>query len=234
MLLRLTLLRHKFSCARSFCVTALRRLSSRSVLRTRALSAKRRRYALEPLIGDGLFISDGETWRQRRRMVAPIVHISQIEKFAPIMVEAASEMRDRWAISEGATIDMLHESATLTAEIICRTIFGQKLGHDYSSQIVDSFSDYQRTIGQIDPISFLGLPDWFPRWYRPSIYRSIKCIHRVLDDVIESYRANKSTDDNSVIQHLIDARYEETAKGLAPEALRNEIAVLFMAGHETT
>src|SRR5476651_1034737 len=32
------------------------------------------RQMLRPLIGDGLFISDGETWRKRRRLVAPIIH----------------------------------------------------------------------------------------------------------------------------------------------------------------
>src|SRR5882672_138524 len=34
--------------------------------------APQMRYALEPLLGDGLFISDGRTWRTRRKMVAPI------------------------------------------------------------------------------------------------------------------------------------------------------------------
>src|SRR5665213_1820612 len=51
--------------------------------------APQMRYALEPLLGDGLFVSDGETWRKRRRMVAPIVHVSRLPTFAPIMVEAA-------------------------------------------------------------------------------------------------------------------------------------------------
>lgn len=196
--------------------------------------APQMRYALEPLLGDGLFISDGETWRKRRRIVAPIVHVSQLARFAPVMVEAATEVRDRWSKSEGNTVDVLVESATLTAEVICRTLFGRKLGHDYAHQIVDGFSDYQRVIGQIDLFSLLGLPDWVPRWYGPSIRRSIKRIHSVLDHVIESYRKEKTADDDSMIRRLIEARDSETGEPLDPEALRNETAVLFMAGHETT
>src|SRR5262245_5608404 len=42
------------------------------------------RYALAPLLGDGLFVSDGKTWRTRRKMVAPIIHISRIKDFAPV------------------------------------------------------------------------------------------------------------------------------------------------------
>src|SRR5205814_936771 len=34
------------------------------------------RHGLAPLLGDGLFISDGDTWRRRRRIVAHIVHVS--------------------------------------------------------------------------------------------------------------------------------------------------------------
>ncbi len=196
--------------------------------------APQMRYALEPLLGDGLFISDGDTWRKRRRIVAPIVHVSRLSAFAQIMVEAAEEVRGRWLKQEGAVIDVLTESATLTAEIICRTLFGRKLGHEHAREIVEGFSDYQRFIGQIDVLSLLGLPDWFPRWQGRAIHRSVRRIHDVLEHVIASYRAQKKADEDSVIEQLLNARDPETDEPLDPEALRNEIAVLFMAGHETT
>lgn len=196
--------------------------------------APQMRYALEPLIGDGLFISDGETWRKRRRIVAPIVHVSRLAKFAPIMVEAAQEVAARWSKSEEATVDMLVESATLTAEVICRALFGRKLGRDYANQIVEGFSEYQRVIGQTDLLSLVGLPDWIPRWYGPAVGRSVKSIHDVLGRVIENYRAQASAEDTSVIGQLLDERDEESGEPLDPQALRNEAAVLFMAGHETT
>ena len=79
------------------------------------------RHALHPLLGDGLFISDGRTWKERRAIVAPIVHASRLPQFAPVMVEAANETAVRWAaMRAGAPIDALREMATLTAEIICR------------------------------------------------------------------------------------------------------------------
>jgi cytochrome P450 len=222
--------RHAFLCNSPDSVQFAFSLKNASFER----KAPQMRHALEPLLGDGLFISDGETWRRRRRMVAPVVHVSQLARFAPVMVETAREVCERWTASDGGTVDILHESATLTAEVICRAIFGRKLGRDYARQIVDRFSEYQRVIGQIDVFSFLGLPDWFPRWYRFSVYRSVAHIHRVLDDVIASYRAERRADDDAMIQRLLDTRDEETGAPLDPEALRNEIAVLFMAGHETT
>jgi len=40
------------------------------------------RHGLAPLLGDGLFISDGETWRRRRRVVAPIVQLKSLQPLA--------------------------------------------------------------------------------------------------------------------------------------------------------
>lgn len=191
------------------------------------------RYALAPLLGDGLFVSDGATWKTRRKIVAPIVHISRVPDFAPVMVEAATETRERWGATQGATIDVLAESAKLTAEIICRTLFGRKLGEDYAAQIVRGFSNYQSAIGQIDLISFLGLPDWFPRWHSRRVHHNVGQIHAVLDEVVASARARAGMGEPSVINHLFEAR-DENGQPLDSEALRNEIAVLFMAGHETT
>jgi len=192
------------------------------------------RNALAPLLGDGLFISDGETWKTRRRMVAPIVHVSRMSVFAPRMVEAATELRESWLAREGQTLDALAESAHLAAEVICRCLFGRALGHDFARQIVEGFSAYQREIDRLDVLSLLGVPDWVPRRQGRPVLEAVARIHAVLDEVVESHRRRADAGEDSVIGRLIDARDPETGAPLGREALRNEIAVLFMAGHETT
>ena len=189
------------------------------------------RNALKPLLGDGLFISDGETWRTRRRIVAPIVHGSRVPDFLPLMVEAAQELGDRWADTEQT--DVLADMAHLTAEIICRTIFGRTLGHEAAHEIVDGFRDYQRLIGQLDLFSLVGLPEWFPRVQAPAIRHSVKRITSTLDGIIAAYRSRPHDDGASVISMLLDAT-DEAGAPLGVEALRNEAATIFMAGHETT
>jgi cytochrome P450 len=193
------------------------------------------RHALAPLLGDGLFISDGETWRRRRRIIAPIVHVSHLPLFAPQMVQAAAETADRWSKMRSAVpINALTEMATLTAEIICRTVFGQQLGAEHAAEIVAAFSQYQRLIGQLDLAYFLGLPDWMPRFHSPAIQRAAKRIHQVLDRVIRDCREQLSGGEASMIRLLLEARDTDTGAPLDASALRNEAAVIFMAGHETT
>ena len=193
------------------------------------------RHSLGPILGDGIFVSDGDTWRRRRRIVAPIVHISRLSEFAPVMVAAAAETRDRWAkLDPDVEIDALAEMAHLTAEIICRTVFGRQLGHDHAHEIVEAFSEYQRRIDPVDIMSLLGLPDWLPRWRSAAVRRSVERLHAVIDSIIASHRARRNTDEVSVIGRLLDARDEATGEPLTSEAMRNEAASLFLAGHETT
>lgn len=193
------------------------------------------RHSLSPLLGDGLFVSDGEVWRERRRVVAPIVHVSRLPDFAPVMVQTALEARERWAsLPLGAEIDVLAEMAKLTAEIICRTIFGSQLGGVHASEVVSGFADYQRHIMKTDFVSFLGLPDWLPRWYSPRVRRAVKRIHGVLDRIIEEAREQRDRNEASIIGRLFDAQEQDGGVKFDREALRNEAAVLFMAGHETT
>src|SRR5215472_10259040 len=193
------------------------------------------RHGLAPLLGDGLFISDGDTWRRRRRIVAPIVHVSHLSLFAPLMVQAASETAERWASScRDRPINALTEMATLAAEIICRTVFGRQLGAEHAAEIVAAFSEYQRLIGQLDLAYFFGLPDWIPRLHSPAIHRSAKRIRKVLTQVIDDCRKRLSSGEASMIRLLLEARDPERGEPLDNAALRNEAAVIFMAGHETT
>jgi cytochrome P450 len=193
------------------------------------------RHALSPLLGDGLFISDGDLWKKRRRIVAPIVHASRMALFAPTMVEAAAETAERWAgLPNGTPIDALREMATLTAEIICRTIFGPRLGAEHATEIVASFSAYQQAVGMVDLPSLLGLPDWVPRFQSRAVHRAARRIDLVLNDIIRRCEERLASGEQSMIQMLLEARDPENGDKLDREALRNEAAVIFMAGHETT
>ena len=193
------------------------------------------RHGLAPLLGDGLFISDGDTWRRRRRIVAPIVHISRMPLFAPIMVQTACETAARWSgLAQGSPINALTEMATLTAEVICRTVFGRQLGAAQAAEIIAAFSEYQRLVGQLDIVYFFGLPDWLPRFHSPAIRRAATRLHKVLDRVIRDCRKRLSEGEASIIRLLLEARDSETGEPLDGTALRNEAAVIFLAGHETT
>jgi cytochrome P450 len=200
-----------------------------------ALQAKtpQMRHALKPLLGDGLFVSDRSLWAARRAAVGPIIHTRRVRDFAPIMLEVASEWRDAWErLPEGAEVDMLAEMAELTAEVISRTVFGRKLGREFTAEVVRGFSEYQEHVDQLDALSLIRAPDWLPRFQNSAARRALKRVHRVIDDVIDQIASGKG-DSETVIAHLFDVK-DKDGRGLTREAIRNEAIVIFMAGHETT
>lgn len=192
------------------------------------------RRALEYLLGDGLFISDGETWKQRRPLVSDIIHKHRVPSFGPLMAEAASELAVRWeALPEGATVDILHEMAALTAEIIARSVFGSQLGHEACRAVTEGFTRYQKHIDQVNPGYFLGFDDGLPiiRW--PWLKRPVSSIHQIVDRIIEAHIAGRG-ENNSMLDLLLKRQQKNPELKLELEALRNEAATIFMAGHETT
>lgn len=193
------------------------------------------RHALKPLLGDGLFISDGPVWKERRRMVAPVTHISRLASLVPPITEAAAERAAAWAERDPTVpVDMLAEMGHLTAEIICRTIFGRQLGGTAAASVVSAFAQYQRVVGQTDLLSMVGLPDWLPRWQPVRARLAGRRIARVLDRLIDGVLSAEGQGEASLIRAMAEGVNPATGQAMDRAAFRNEAAVLFMAGHETT
>ena len=192
------------------------------------------RHALAPLLGDGLFVSDGATWRERRRVVAPVTHISRLPALAPPISEGAAQRLAAWqALPPGAEVNALAEMAEMTAGIICATIFGRGLGGANARTVVSAFTEYQALIGQMDVMSLLGLPDFLPRVQFPRVRRAIGRLHGVLDSLIAQVMTAGEAGEASLLRALAETPLSSGVP-MDREAFRNEAAVLFMAGHETT
>ena len=198
------------------------------------------RHALEPLLGDGLFVSDGELWRQRREQCAPAFEAHLLPDFAAVMAASAREVADRWAgLPEGCEIDMLSEMARLTARIIGRTLFGDDTAEAEAEQVVRGFSEYQASIEQLSFADTFGLP--FLRWFRNPLRhirsrRSLTQVQRVIDRIIERHRNRPPGQRPTLLSHLLDGGGPGATNRcpMHAAAARNEAIVMFMAGHETT
>ena len=197
------------------------------------------RRALEPLLGDGLFISDGETWSSRRKIQTPLFDSTHIKMFTGTMISTIAEMADDWQTmieeSDASELDIHPEMGKLTAEIIARTLFGEKLGSENSSAVVEAFAEYQSVVKQTNLSNFLGLPDWLPNLNGKmgKGRRAAKTIHDAVDNIIA--KAEKGGHEGTLVAEFLKANQSESGVDLmTKQQIRNELIVLFMAGHETT
>jgi len=229
--------------ARDFAYPLLRRqvcvfndpASIKTVFVTQAERFERKgammRQALSPLLGDGLFISDGETWRRRRPLVADIVHKSMIPFYAPMMTGATRELIEGW--QPQARVSLLPAMAQLTAQIIARSVFGTRLGDDALGGIVRGFAGYQARIDSFNLPFFLGAAEGWKVGRGARVRAAIAGVHGVVDHVITEHLAGRG-EHGSMVDLLVRRMERSPALGLDVQALRNEAATIFMAGHETT
>ncbi|UPY37127.1 cytochrome P450 [Sediminicoccus sp. KRV36] len=229
--------------ARDFAYPLLRRqvcvfndpASIKTVFVTQAERFERKgammRRALSPLLGDGLFISDGETWRRRRPLVADIVHKTQVPFYAPMMTGAVAELLRGW--QDGAQISLLPAMAELTAQIIARSIFGTRLGAEALAGIVRGFGRYQARIDSFNLPFFLGAAEGWPVGRGAALRQAIAEVHGVVEHVITEHVAGRG-EHGSMVDLLVRRMERSPGLGLDVQALRNEAATIFMAGHETT
>ncbi len=199
------------------------------------------RNALEPLLGDGLFVSDGDLWRERRKSCSPPFEKEFLAGFAQTMSNSATEMANSWKdIDAGSSVDVLHEMARLTAQIIGRTIFGDDVPQQDLVAVVNGFTDYQKTIDQANYADTFGLP--FLRFAVNPLnkYKAKKAtakVHQVIDNIIERYVQGEKPKNLTLLSVLLDGDAGKSGrKGcpLSATQARNEAIVMFMAGHETT
>lgn len=191
------------------------------------------RRALERLLGDGLFISDGDTWATRRPLVADIVHKRRVPEFLPTMEAVVANFCDNWRdLRDDEEIELTAQMAGLTAEIIARTVFGNRLGADAAEKVVQGFSIYQRNIDSFNLGYFIGWDNGWPIRLNKRKRQAVQAVHEVVDGVIEAH-LREGGEQSSMISLLIK-RNERSQMALDIEALRHEAATIFMAGHETT
>lgn len=186
------------------------------------------RHALEPLLGDGLIISDGLVWKARRPVVQGVTHPSRMASLTPVMTGVAEEWRAAWeALPEGAPLDVLEEMGRFAAEVITRAVFGLELGRAATGRVVAAFAEYQARIGNLDLASLFDLSDVLPRFQGLLRRPQVRAIHGVVDDLIAQV-LDAGRGESSLLAGMA------AMPGMTREAFRNEAITLFLAGHETT
>jgi len=70
---------------------------------------------IQPMIGQGLLLSEGEFWRRQRRLAQPAFHRARINEYAGAMTGIAEAHVRPWR--DGETRDLAQEMMALTLQI---------------------------------------------------------------------------------------------------------------------
>src|SRR5688572_18783779 len=99
--------------------------------------------ALEPLLGESIFTTNGAQWKRQRQMMDPAFAQARLNVAFPVMREAAQDMLERLAnVPNGSVHDLEAEMTHVTADIIFRTIFSVPMEGADAHRIFAAFARY--------------------------------------------------------------------------------------------
>jgi cytochrome P450 len=97
---------------------------------------------LRPLLGEGLFLSHGESWRRQRRATAPAFVPNAVPAFARATARAFAEAHAGLAPDGGATaVDLLAWLQHLALDVASRALFSMPIG-PFGARLRQRIIDY--------------------------------------------------------------------------------------------
>jgi cytochrome P450 len=195
--------------------------------------------ALRPLLGDSIFTTNGALWRRQRRMMDPAFAHARLNVAFPRMLEAAEAMLQRLrALPDGEQYDVEVEMTHVTADIIFRTIFSVAMDGEDARRIFAAFARYQQLAPKLMLPALYGARWLAWPWQRRASQRAANEIRALIGALVAprhaSCLAGEPAAQQDILQAFMEARDPDSGKPFDGEELVNQVAMLFLAGHETS
>lgn len=195
------------------------------------------RRVLGPMLADGLLLTEGDTWRRARRILAPLFTPAKMATLNARMAEVCHARVAAWSLSaHGRVLDIDSEMSGLTFDILSATMFSDELGGE-ARGFERALNQFLANGARIDPLDVLGAPDWAPRLGRLTSFRSARFFEQRVTRLVTDRRAriNAGGDvQDDLLSALLLARDENGGPGLSDAEVAANILTFILAGHETT
>jgi len=192
---------------------------------------------LRPLLGNSVFLTNGPVWKRQRRIIDPAFEGGRLRDTFPAMWAAGEAAVARLeARADGAPVEIEEETSHAAADVIFRTLFSIPIEHEVAAQVFTRFRAYQRAQPILNLAAFLPLPRWVPRFYprgtRENATAIRGLIRRLTAERMAAIREGGAPDDLATkIMTTVDP---ETGEGFGTEEMVDQVAIFFLAGHETS
>lgn len=196
--------------------------------------------ALRPLLGDSIFTTNGSQWQRQRAMMHPAFAQARLEASFPVMAAAAADMLQRLHATAraGSEVDIEIEMTHVTADIIFRTIFSEPLAGSDAHRVFEAFARYQALAPKLMMPALFGLRWLVWPWHVARSRRAAAEIRQLLERLIrprhQAWLAGDAGSRQDILAAFMAARDPDTGRGFGFDELVDQVAMLFLAGHETS
>lgn len=177
---------------------------------------------LARVVGQGLLLSNGEFWRQQRRLIQPSFRRERLDEYVSLMVTHSQKLVESWR--GRSEIEASHEMMELTLRIVSAALFDHGITGE-ADRVRDITRTLRRAIGGIDAL----LPLWMPTPRRLHAVRALAELDALIYGLID--RPLRGGRD---LLSSLRALENQGETGMSRRQLRDEIVTMFLAGHDTT
>lgn len=181
----------------------------------------------EPVLGNGVFLSEGEEHRRQRRLLAPLFQQGRVLDYAETIVKYAVRLQESWR--EGELVDIAGEMTRLALWIIGDVLFGADVSGEESelgAALTYTFQHFASAL--TNP---LRPPLSWPTPGNLRARRSLARVNAMLARLIKE-RRQREEERPDFLSLMLRARDDDQT--LSERQARDEALSLFVAGHETT
>jgi len=191
---------------------------------------------LAPLLGQSVFLTNGDLWKRQRRIIDPAFEGGRIRDTFGAMWDAAEAAVSRLDDRTGEVFDIEPETSHAAADVIFRTLFSIPIENDLAAEVFTEFQAHQRSQPILNLAAFVPGPRWMPRFFRSETRATAERIRalitRLVDDRATLIARGMAPDDLATkIMTMADPQTGET---FAPSEMVDQVAIFFLAGHETS
>ncbi|MUV91065.1 cytochrome P450 [Halapricum sp. CBA1109] len=188
--------------------------------------------AIGDLLGEGLLLSEGETWQSQRKLANPAFMMDRLEGFTDTIAGHAETMVDSWADGDRRNVELAMTAVTL--DVICDLMLDVRLSERQRRIIRENLEPIGARF-EPDPIRFIT-PDWVPTPDNREYQAALSELEGVVDEIIAERRGTEGhEDDDDPPMDVLSILLRAQNRGEQSETqLRDEVVTMLLAGHDTT
>lgn len=195
--------------------------------------SNRLREGLAPLLGQSVFVTNGEEWQFQRRIIDPAFEGGRLREAFPGILAASHAIVDR--LPEGE-IDIEPEASHAAADAIFRTLFSLPIEHQLATRVFAAFRAHQMAQPIVNIAALVPLPHWVPRPHSRRTRRTAAEIRGLIRDLVamrmRAIREGTAPDD--LATKIMTTPDPVTGRRFDEAEMVDQVAIFFLAGHETS
>lgn len=180
-------------------------------------------------VGEGLLTSEGEKWKNQRKMMQPAFHKKQLQNLINGMQDTI--VSEYEAIVTNKTINLFPILNDLAFQTVVKSLFTKAAKAEDMERLQFITEENQKMLVRELRQPYLGW--WFKMSGTLDKYLDLsKEARTILKGVLDERKASGNRYDD-LLDMLLETKYED-GTSMSEEQLIDEILIIFTAGHETT